>query len=153
MEFNSLVQITHMYLRSNYHFENIILHKRFTQYCRIATSNSDLKSQWNFLTFKDFHPLNDPGGYVQKIWKNMSREVNFWMKNVPHIMTMHNNILACFLLLLKFRVNVDFNLFVENSRFLPQNNSIDIISISLIVFVYQVEVLGYVKFRYENDIC
>ena len=43
--------------------------------------------------------------------------------------------------------------FFENSRFLPQNYSIDIISISLIVFVYQVEVLGYVKFRYENDIC
>ena len=73
------------------------------------------------------------------------------MKNVPHIMTMHNNIIACLVLLVKFRVNVDFNLYVENSRFLPQNYSIDIISISLIVFVYQVEVLGYVKFRYKND--
>ena len=85
MEFNSLVQITHMYLRSNYHFENIILHKRFTQYCRIATSNSDLKSQCNFLTFKEFHPLNDPGGYVQKIFRKICHVRSIFEWKMSHI--------------------------------------------------------------------
>ena len=152
MEFNSLVQITHMYLRSNYHFENIILHKRFTQYCRIATSNSDLKSQCNFLTFKEFHPLNDPGGYVQKIFRKICHVRSIFEWKMSHIswlcITIFLHVFFCCWNL----ESMSTSTFFENSLFLPQNYSIDIISISLIVFVYQVEVLGYVKFRYENDI-
>ena len=57
MEFNSLVQLT---------FEKIIYHKRFAQYCIILTYNDDFQLRWNFLMFKEFHPLNNPGEYVQK---------------------------------------------------------------------------------------